>query len=77
MKLKWKSPEPAPYLLVRKSSSFVDEIHAEGLSSPAETLELSVTAGDLSDLMKTGKMLMVALLVWRWLHPVVLLLLTC
>lgn len=36
-----------------------------------------MTPGDLSDLEKTGKMLMVAVLVWWWLRPVVLLLLTC
>lgn len=55
------------------SSSFVDEIHTEGLSPPAETLELSVSEGDLSDLAKSGKL--VALLVWLWLYPVVVLLL--
>lgn len=61
------------YLLAGESSSFVGEIHAEGLPLPAETLELSVCAEDWSDLVEPGTLLVVALPEWLWLHPVLLL----
>lgn len=61
------------YLLARESSSFVDELHVKGLPLLAETLELSVCAGDWSDLVESVTLLVVALPVWLWLHPVVLL----
>lgn len=54
------------YLLAGESSNFVDEI-----ALPAETLELSVCAGDWSDLVGSGTVLVVVLPVW--LHPVLLL----
>lgn len=60
-------------LLAGESSSFVDEICAEGLPLSAETLELCVCAGDSSDLVESGTLLVVALPVWLWLHPVLLL----
>lgn len=36
-----------------------------------------MSAGDLSDLVKSGKLLLVALPMWLWFHPVVLSLLIC
>jgi len=36
-----------------------------------------VSAGDLSDLIKPGRLLLVALPLWLWPHPVMLLLLAC
>lgn len=54
--LEMKIPQASSflYILVGESSSFIDEIHAEGLPLPAETLELSVCAGGWSEPVESG-----------------------
>lgn len=47
----------------------VGKIHAEGLCPPAGALEFCVSAGNLSDLVKSGKLLLVAPLVVLRLLP--------